>query len=73
MTERRSYSSSNFQMELPYLLEVQKSSWRQFLQTGILEEDRKNAGLEKIFQDIFPIADYHALLCHTQLHHQSEQ
>jgi len=57
MTERRSYSSSNFQLELPYLLEVQKNSWKSFLQTGIVPFERKRAGLEKIFQDIFPITD----------------
>jgi len=47
MTERKSYSSSKFQLELPYLLEVQQASFDQFL----------NKGLGRVFRDVFPISD----------------
>lgn len=47
MTERKSYSSGKFHLELPYLLEVQKSSFDQFLAQG----------LGRVFDDIFPISD----------------
>lgn len=57
MTERKSYSSNKFQLELPYLIEVQKASYDQFLQMDIPLQDRLKIGLERVFQDIFPIAD----------------
>ena len=47
MTERKSYSSSKFQLELPYLLEVQRTSFENFL----------DHGLKRVFEDIFPITD----------------
>ncbi|MCK9181950.1 MAG: DNA-directed RNA polymerase subunit beta [Fibrobacteraceae bacterium] len=57
MMERKSYSSNKFQLELPYLVEVQKASYDQFLQTGVPLEKRLKVGLERVFQDIFPITD----------------
>jgi DNA-directed RNA polymerase subunit beta len=57
MTERRSYSSNKFELELPYLIEVQKNSYKHFLQQGKSRLERKSSGLEKIFNDIFPILD----------------
>jgi len=47
MMERKSYSSSKFHLELPYLLEVQQASFDQFL----------NQGLGRVFRDVFPISD----------------
>ena len=57
MTERKSYSSNKFQLELPYLIEVQKASYDQFLQMETPLQDRLKIGLERVFQDIFPITD----------------
>lgn len=57
MTERKSYSTGKFRLELPYLLEVQKSSYQNFLQLGIPARDRLNLGLERVFRDTFPISD----------------
>src|SRR5690554_7837425 len=57
MTERKSYSSNKFKLELPYLIEVQKASYEQFLQKNTPIQDRLNVGLERVFQDIFPITD----------------
>ena len=56
-TERKSYSSNKFHLELPYLIEVQKASYEQFLQKDIPQEKRMNVGLERVFRDIFPITD----------------
>ena len=56
-TERKSYSSNKFQLELPYLIEVQKASYEQFLQASIPQDKRMKVGLERVFQDIFPITD----------------
>ena len=60
-TERKSYSSNKFQLELPYLIEVQKASYEQFLQADIPQEKRLPAGLQRVFQDIFPITDPNGL------------
>ncbi len=57
MTERKSYSSNKFQLELPYLVEVQKASYDQFLQVNIPPEKRSNTGLERVFRDKFPMSD----------------
>ncbi|MCQ2121526.1 MAG: DNA-directed RNA polymerase subunit beta [Fibrobacter sp.] len=61
MTERKSYSSNRFQLELPYLIEVQKGSYEQFLQANIPQEKRMKVGLQRVFQDIFPITDPNGL------------
>ena len=61
ITERKSYSSNKFQLELPYLIEVQKASYEQFLQKEIPQEKRLKVGLERVFQDIFPITDVKGL------------
>lgn len=60
-TERKNYSSNKFQLELPYLIEVQKASYEQFLQKEISQEKRLKVGLERVFQDIFPITDVKGL------------
>jgi DNA-directed RNA polymerase subunit beta len=57
MTERKSYSSGKFRLELPYLLEVQKSSFHNFLQLGVAPRERLNSGMERVFRDTFPITD----------------
>ena len=60
-TERKNYSSNRFHLELPYLIEVQKASYEQFLQKDIPQEKRLKVGLERVFQDIFPITDPNGL------------
>ncbi len=57
MTERKSYSSNKFVLELPYLIEVQKASYDHFLQTNLPPEKRLNTGLERVFRDKFPMQD----------------
>jgi DNA-directed RNA polymerase subunit beta len=57
MAERKTYSSSRFNFELPYLLDVQVNSFNRFIQAGVLPKERKREGLQKIFSEIFPITD----------------
>jgi len=57
MAERRTYSSSQFNFDLPYLLDVQVNSFNRFIQAGVLPKERKREGLQKIFAEIFPISD----------------
>ena len=62
MIERKSYSSNEFHLELPDLLEMQKASYERFLQAGVSAKDRRNKGLERIFRDAFPVTDAKGLL-----------
>ena len=55
--ERKSYSKLREILEVPNLLEVQKESFREFLQAETEPEKRKNVGLQAVFNETFPITD----------------
>ena len=42
---------------IPYLIEIQRSSYALFLQDGIEPSKRKNIGIQAVFKSIFPIKD----------------
>ena len=43
---------------MPNLIEVQKSSYDRFLQTGVLAPNRADSGLQEAFKTVFPISDF---------------
>ncbi|MBB4285869.1 DNA-directed RNA polymerase subunit beta [Roseospira goensis] len=43
---------------MPNLIEVQKSSYDQFLQVGIRPEARTDSGLQEVLKSVFPIRDF---------------
>jgi DNA-directed RNA polymerase subunit beta len=43
---------------MPNLIEVQKSSYDQFLQMNIHADKRKESGLQEVFKSVFPIKDF---------------
>ena len=43
---------------MPNLIEVQKSSYDQFLQIGVTAENRQSVGLQEVFRSVFPIHDF---------------
>ena len=43
---------------MPNLIEVQKSSYDRFLQTGVMAPDRTDSGLQEAFKTVFPISDF---------------
>jgi DNA-directed RNA polymerase subunit beta len=45
-------------IEMPNLIEVQRSSYEKFLQMDVRPEDRVIAGLEEVFRSVFPIRDF---------------
>ena len=55
--EIKDFTKIKFDVDLPDLLDIQRSSWIEFLQEDILPEKRKNQGLEEVFKNIFPIED----------------
>lgn len=56
--ERRSYAKIPTIMELPNLIEIQKKSYKNFLQKDIEPEERQNIGLQAAFTEIFPVSDF---------------
>jgi DNA-directed RNA polymerase subunit beta len=48
-------------IELPNLIEIQKESYDNFLQTDKLPEARANEGLQAVFLDVFPIVSHDGL------------
>jgi len=45
-------------IEMPNLIEVQRSSYEKFLQMDVRPEARVIAGLEEVFRSVFPIRDF---------------
>jgi DNA-directed RNA polymerase subunit beta len=46
-------------LEIPDLLDVQLTSFRAFLQVDVSPDERRDEGLQGIFNEIFPIEDVH--------------
>ena len=55
--QRISFASSKTLLEYPDFLEVQLKPFKDFFQLDTTPENRRNEGLFKVFQDIFPITD----------------
>jgi DNA-directed RNA polymerase subunit beta len=45
-------------VEIPNLIDIQKSSYDKFLQTDVAPRERKEIGLEAVFRSVFPIKDF---------------
>lgn len=45
-------------MDMPYLLETQKSSYSEFLQYDIIPDLREDKGLQEVFRSVFPITTH---------------
>ncbi|HKJ75186.1 MAG TPA: DNA-directed RNA polymerase subunit beta, partial [Alphaproteobacteria bacterium] len=43
---------------MPNLIEVQKNSYDQFLQSNVLPDERPDTGLQGVFKSVFPIKDF---------------
>src|SRR4051794_8662055 len=67
--EKSLFSSSNFRyrkaygripkiIDIPNLIEMQKESYRRFLQAEIAPEKRQDIGLQGVFKSVFPIRDF---------------
>src|SRR6188508_2351209 len=45
-------------VDIPNLIDIQKSSYDKFLQSDIGPRDRREIGLESVFRSVFPIKDF---------------
>jgi DNA-directed RNA polymerase subunit beta len=55
---RKSYGQLSETVQMPNLIEVQRSSYEQFLQMHTPVEKRDQDGLEAVFKSVFPIKDF---------------
>ncbi len=55
---RRYFGRIKSAAPMPNLIEVQKSSYDQFLQSGVPSAGREDAGLQGVFKSVFPISDF---------------
>jgi DNA-directed RNA polymerase subunit beta len=58
---RLDFSKIPATIQIPNLIEVQKRSYDRFLQMDMLPSERDDAGLQSVFQSVFPISDFRNL------------
>src|SRR5213076_2118047 len=56
--DRTNFSKIRTAIQIPNLIEVQKNSYERFLQMNMLPEERDDAGLQAVFNSVFPISDF---------------
>ncbi len=54
---RKSFSDNVDKAEVPYLASLQKNSYDKFLQISTNPKERKNQGIQSVFNSFFPISD----------------
>src|SRR5581483_2887016 len=59
--ERIDFSKIRTELPIPNLIEVQKRSYDRFLQMNLLPSEREDAGLQAVFNSVFPIKDFREL------------
>src|SRR5512136_3411399 len=55
---RKNFAKIKKIIDIPNLIDIQKNSYKRFLQIDIPPEMRKNYGLEAVFKSVFPIRDF---------------
>ncbi len=55
---RRSFNKIEKILDFPNLIDIQKSSYENFLQAQSPPEKRRPIGMEEVFQSVFPIKDF---------------
>ncbi|MCR5880786.1 DNA-directed RNA polymerase subunit beta [Phenylobacterium sp. J367] len=55
---RKSFGRIPEAVQMPNLIEVQRSSYEQFLQRETRAADRRDEGVEAVFKSVFPIKDF---------------
>ena len=50
---RKKFEKIPSAIDIPYLIELQKNSYNSFLQADILPNDRRNVGLQSVFNSLF--------------------
>ena len=58
---RRKFSKAKPILDLPDLLEIQKKSYKEFLQKDTPPDMRKTTGIQALSESIYPIRSYNKL------------
>ena len=58
MRNRKDFSKIQSRIEIPNLIDIQKSSYERFLQMSVPPDRRQDRGLQAAFNSVFPITDY---------------
>jgi DNA-directed RNA polymerase subunit beta len=55
---RKNFAKIKKITDIPNLIDIQKNSYKRFLQIDVPAETRRNSGLEAVFKSVFPIKDF---------------
>ncbi|MCM0082709.1 DNA-directed RNA polymerase subunit beta [Geomonas sp. Red32] len=55
---RKNFAKIHKIIDIPNLIDIQKNSYKRFLQLDTPVDARKNSGLEAVFKSVFPIKDF---------------
>ena len=55
---RKNFAKIKKIIDIPNLIDIQKNSYKRFLQLDVSAESRRNIGLEAVFKSVFPIKDF---------------
>ena len=55
---RRNFGKIDKVIEIPNLIEIQRSSYERFLQKNVKPEEREGVGLQGAYKSVFPISDF---------------
>lgn len=55
---RKHFAKVSNIIDIPNLIDIQKTSYKRFLQADITPAERKQSGLEAVFRSVFPIRDF---------------
>lgn len=68
--EYKNFSKLKEVLKIPFLLDIQLKSFKEFLQEDVDAKKREIRGLEEVFKDIFPIEDYDKKMIMEYLHYE---
>ena len=55
MQERKNFAKIKEVYDMPHLLDIQRLSYAEYLQMETHPAQRKNIGLQEVFNEIFPV------------------
>ncbi|HLG20907.1 MAG TPA: DNA-directed RNA polymerase subunit beta [Bdellovibrionota bacterium] len=56
--QRKNFSKIKQVVDIPNLIDIQRQSYENFLQSDVAEQERKDIGLQAVFKSVFPIKDF---------------
>ncbi len=69
---RKSFGKIAEAVRMPNLIEVQKSSYEQFLQKDVSSAERTDEGLHAVFKSVFPVKDFSERAVLEYVHYEFE-